>query len=87
MARASRASGIEKGRFIHDGPSYFPNSVVLYTRFETAALRQMFAYLREKEMLFQRDVKRHSGTMWGNEIQIRLGEIETQLIWMVANLR
>lgn len=87
MRRSSRASGIEKGRFIHDGPSYFPESVVLYTRFETAALRQMFAYLREKEMLFQRDVKHYTGTVREGEMRVRLGEIETQLIWMVANLR
>lgn len=85
MARA-RASGVEKGRFIHDGPTYFPNSVVIYTRFETAKLRQMFAYLREKEMLFQKDLKQYAGTPRGSELRVRLAEIETQLIWMVANL-
>lgn len=87
MGQGSRASGIEKGRFIHDGPSYFQKSVVIYTRFENANLRQMFAYLREKEMLFQQDAKRFKGTPRGEELKVRLAEIETQLIWMVANLR
>jgi hypothetical protein len=87
MARGSRASGIEKSRFIHDGPGYFPESVVIYTRFEHANLRQMFAYLREKESLFQQDVVRYKGTLRGQELQVRLWEVQTQLIWMTANLR
>lgn len=87
MARSTRASGIEKARFIHDGPSYFPKSVVLYTRFENANLRQMFAYLREKESLFQKDVITYQGTPRGLEMAIRLREIEAQLIFMTANLR
>jgi hypothetical protein len=47
----------------------------------------MFAYLREKEMLFQQDVQQYDGTARGTETKTRLAEIETQLIWMVANLR
>ncbi len=87
MGRNTRASGIERGRFIHDGPSYFQNSVVLYTRFETAALRQMFAYLREKEDLYKKDLNAYRGTSREQELRFRLKEIETQLIWMTANLR
>lgn len=87
MARRARASGIEKARFIHDGPAYFPTSVVIYTRFDSAALRQMFAYLREKEALFQKDIIQFKGTQKELELKIRLLEIETQLIWMTANLR
>ena len=87
MARCSRASGMERGRFIHDGPHHFPKSVVLYTRFETSRLRQMFAYLREKELLFQKDIIQFQSTPREYETLIRLREVETQLIWMVANLR
>jgi hypothetical protein len=87
MGRNSRASGVERGRFIHDGPTYFRDSVVLYTRFDTAKLRQMFAYLREKEQLMRKDLDAFRGTPRETECKIRLLEIETQLIWMTANLR
>lgn len=86
-SRHGRASGVERARFIHDGPRYFLNSVVIYTRFETAKLRQMFAYLREKEELLRRDLETHRGTARETELRFRLLEIETQLIWMTANLR
>lgn len=87
MARAGRSSSVERGRFIHDGPHYFPESVVLYTRFEVSAIRQMFAYLREKESLMKKDVATFAGTLKEVELRHRLIEIETQLIWMVSNLR
>ena len=87
MARSTRAYGLDRGRFIHDGPGYFPTSVVIYTRFETSALRQMFAYLREKEELFRKDLIAFEGTTRAQEIAYRLQEVETQLIWMTANLR
>ena len=77
----------ERSRFIHDGPEYFRTSVVLYTRFENRALRQMFAYLREKEAIFQKDLEAEKTSPKGRVIQCRLAEIETQLIWMVTNLR
>jgi len=77
----------ERSRFIHDGPSYFTTSIVLYMRFESRALRQMFAYLREKEAIFQKDIEAEGDTPKGKVLKCRLAEIETQLIWMVTNLR
>lgn len=84
MSKAARA---ERGRFIHDGPKFFQTSVVLYVRFESAALRQMFAYLREKESLFQRDITNETDERKLAVLKCRLYEVETQLIWMVSNLR
>jgi hypothetical protein len=82
-----RATSVEKARFIHDGPQFFPNSVVLYTRFESAKLRQMFAYLREKEQIMQADLVRDYPVLRKAELKQRLIEVESQLIFMVANFR
>lgn len=74
-------------RFIHDGPEYFPKSVVLYVRFEHHTLRQYFSYLREREMIFQKDVHRLSGKPGERDARIKLAEVQAQLIFMVSNLK
>lgn len=74
-------------RMIFDSEDAFPNSCVHYTCFETYSLRQMFAYLREKEMYLQDDIKKHDGTEHGKHLTIRLEEVEAHLIFMAHNLR
>lgn len=73
-------------RMIFDSEEHFPNSCVHYVRFSSYALRQMFAYLREKEFNLQDDLKRHKGTTKGEHVTIQLREVEAHLIWMAHNL-
>ena len=72
---------------IFDGESRFPNSCVMFTKFESYSLKQMFAYLREKEMYLQEDVKRFRGTHKEIEVRARLEEVEAHLIWMAHNCK
>jgi len=74
-------------RMIFDSEKHYPRSVVLYTRFSTYPLRQMFAYLREKEKYYQADLEKYRGTVLGNEVAAKLREVEAQLIFMAHNLR
>lgn len=73
-------------RQIPDGPAYYPDSVVLYTRFKSFPLRALFAYLREKEHYLQRDILKHEGLPVVPHLRARLQEVESHLIWMAANL-
>jgi len=71
---------------IFDGEEAFPNSVVHYIEFPSFPLREMFAYLREKEELLQRVLKNEpKGTFVYAVTAIKLEEIEGQLIFMVSN--
>jgi len=72
---------------IFDSEKHYPKSVVLYTRFSTYPLRQMFAYLREKEKYYQADLVKYRGTRLEDEIRVKLREVEAQLIFMAHNLR
>lgn len=71
---------------IFDSEEAFPNSVVVYVRFTGYPTRQVFAYLREKELMLQDDLRRYAGTPKEAETKIRLQEVEAHLIWMVSNL-
>lgn len=71
---------------IFDSEDAFPNSVVVYVRFRNYHLRQMFAYLREKELLYQDDLRRYAGTKKEFDVRARLEEVEAQLIWMAHNV-
>lgn len=73
-------------RQIPDGPAYYPESVVIYTRFKTFPLRALFAYLREKEHYLQSDIDKHEGLPIVTILQARLHEVEAHLIWMATNL-
>jgi hypothetical protein len=73
-------------RQIPDGPAYYPDSVVLYTRFKSFPLRAFFAYLREKEHYLQRDILKHDGLPIAIHLRARLQEVEAHLIWMATNL-
>lgn len=79
-------SVIGEMRQIPDGPAYYQESCVLYTRFKSYPLRAMFAYLREKEHYLQADIARHAGTAFEQILKTRLQEVESHLIWMAANL-
>lgn len=71
---------------IFDSEDAFPNSVVVFIEFPSFPLREMFAYLREKEELLQRLVKNEAkGTLRHAIAVIRLEEVENQLIFMVTN--
>ncbi|CAB4220514.1 hypothetical protein UFOVP1625_40 [uncultured Caudovirales phage] len=86
-AKSSEEDSVSEGvRQIPDGPHYYPESVVIYTRFRSFPLRALFAYLREKEHYFQKDIKSHSGLPISGVMRGRLQEVESHLIWMVSNL-
>lgn len=71
---------------IFDSEDAFPNSVVTFIEFPSFPLREMFAYLREKEELLQRLLKKEpKGTRVHAVATIRLEEVENQLIFMVTN--
>ncbi len=70
-----------------DGDDEYPNSCVVFCWFPTFALREMFGYLREKEDVLQRDVRRHRGTAHGAMTWARLQEVQANLSWMVSNIR
>lgn len=76
----------EEVRQIPDGPHYYPDSVVLYTRFRSFPLRALFAYLREKEHYLQKDIIRFDGLPIASVLKARLEEVEAHLIWMASNL-
>lgn len=86
MARRSELQPGAPMRMIFDSETAFPNSVVHYVRFGSYALRQMYAYLREKEHLFHNDIKRYKGTSKEVEVRVRLEEVEAHLIWMAHNV-
>lgn len=73
-------------RQIPDGPTYYPESVVFYTRFKSFPLRALFAYLREKEHYLQKDIIRYDGAAVVPMLRARLEEVEAHLIWMATNL-
>lgn len=73
-------------RQIPDGPAYYPESVVIYTRFRSFPLRAFFAYLREKEHYLQRDIAKFEGLPIVSILKAQLHEVEAQLIWMASNL-
>lgn len=73
-------------RQIPDGPTYYPESVVFYTRFKSFPLRALFAYLREKEHYLQKDLIRYEGAAIVPQLRARLEEVESHLIWMATNL-
>lgn len=79
-------SVMEGVRQIPDGPYYYPESVVIYSRFKSFPLRAFFAYLREKEHYLQRDILKHDGLPIVEVLRARLHEVEAHLIWMAANL-
>ena len=73
-------------RQIPDGPAYYPESVVYYTRFKSFPLRALFAYLREKEHYLQKDLTRYDGAAIVPLLKAKLEEVEAHLIWMASNL-
>lgn len=74
------------GKVIYDGPNRFPESCVEYTVFRSFPLQQMFAYLREKELMLQLDVKRYQDFPREWEVRkARLHEVESNLSWMVQH--
>ena len=73
-------------RQIPDGPNYYPDSVVYYTRFKSFPLRALFAYLREKEHYLQKDIIRYTGCPIMDTLRAKLEEVEAHLIWMASNL-
>lgn len=73
-------------RQIPDGPTVYPDSCVMYVRFRSYPIRQLFAYLREKERFYQQDVKRWQGFQMEFAARARLEEVEAQLCWMAANI-
>lgn len=79
-------SVIGEMRQIPDGPAYYPESCVIYTRFKSYPLRAMFAYLREKEHYLQADLIKYAGLPVERILRTRLEEVESHLIWMAANL-
>jgi hypothetical protein len=71
---------------IHDGLKKFPLSVVKFTKFRSYELQQMFAYLRERESIFQTDIEKYRGTLKEELCRAQLHEIEAQLVYMATNL-
>lgn len=71
---------------IFDGPDAFPKSCVLFAWFRAFQLREMFAYLREKEQLFQHEIEKHRGTVAEQVYRHKLEEVEAHLIWMAHNV-
>lgn len=63
-------------------------SCVYKCKFRAPELNQMFAFLRDKEKIYARDVLRWRG-VGGKEIQAvaALHEVQAMLIWMSANIR
>lgn len=47
----------------------------------------MFAYLREKEQLLERDLKRWRGTPKEGDVRARFEEVQSILIFVSANFR
>ena len=72
---------------IFDGEDAFPDSVVHYVKFKHFELRLLFAYLREREMILQKDIERFRGTLKGDYVKQELSVIESLVIWMAHNFR
>lgn len=72
--------------FIPDGREYFQTSVVTFVRFKSFELQSMFAYLRERESILQKDLKRFHKEPEEIEKTIELRTVESMLIWMAHNL-
>lgn len=71
---------------IFDGPGNYPDSVVEFTKFRSFELRQMFAYLREREMILQKDCERFKGMPEFELYLFELRIIESVIIWMAHNV-
>lgn len=74
---------------IPDGPKRFKNSCVKWTKFKTHELRTLFACLRERESILQKDLV--DARAAGNEAlqgfkTAQLHEVERWLCWLVANV-
>lgn len=71
---------------IPDGPDRFPDSTVMYTHFLQTDVRVMFAYLREKELVLQKDLKRTDLEPHERMAQkAKLHEVQSHLEFMCAN--
>lgn len=64
-----------------EGPN--GKSVVYYSEFVSRDLQIMFEYLLEREMVYQKDLSRHTkyGELW-REARLKLDEVEAHLIWL-----
>lgn len=73
---------------IHDSSEgRFKNSSVPYTRFRSHGVRQMFAYLRDREDVLKRDISRLPPGEELSQAKMSLVEVESQLLWMFTNLK
>lgn len=69
---------------IADGPGHFPHSVVLYTHFFHSDLRRLFAYLRTKEHMRQKEHAQHEkGSIAEILTRGRLYELQEILAYFV----
>lgn len=74
------------GRMIADGPQHFKKSVVEWVKFHTFELQEMYAFLREREEIVQRDIDHVDDDTIRTFLKVKLAEIQAQLIWMAHNV-
>jgi len=77
---------------IHDGPENFPDSVVEYVDVSEVpperlrvVVKQIFAFMRQKEKIKQMEVKHYGRTLAGLFATLELRVIESMLIYMATN--